>query len=61
MKTLNLSAVAVVLGWILVIGGLIATVDMLLDSFTWRSLLGVIRGPMVTLSVGLLLWLTARR
>lgn len=61
MRTLNVGSVAVVLGWILVVGGLVGAVDMLLDSFRWQAGLAVIQGPLVTLSVGLLLWLGARR
>lgn len=61
MKAPDVRTAAIVVGWILVVGGLIASIDMLLHAWRWRSLLSIIEGPGVTVAVGLILWLNARR
>lgn len=59
----NLSSPAVIMGWILVVGGIVEAVDMLFHRhWVFRSFaVSFLHGPAVLISLGIALWLLARR
>lgn len=67
IPTMNLKSWAIVIGWILVVGGIIEAVDLLYRAWTFpawsmrSTTLGLLEGPFVHVGLGLLLWTTSRR
>lgn len=60
--SLNLRTPAVIVGWILVVGGIVEGIDMFFHKWGFRSFaVSFLHGPAVLIGLGLALWLLARR